>query len=100
MIKVAPAFFYFLEADRGSVCCECHVCNQEAAGAPSSDTEVSCLPTGHQFRNPEKTAHPALHLYPHIHGQMHTIPHLTPPLIHPSLYTASTYAQNKVNLPK
>ncbi|XP_066480945.1 protein FAM193A isoform X2 [Tiliqua scincoides] len=83
------------QADRGSACCECHVCNQEVTGTSSSDTNVSCLPTGHQFRNPEKPAHPALHLYPHIHGQMHTIPHLTPPLIHPSLYTASTYTQNK-----
>ncbi|XP_053098879.1 protein FAM193A isoform X2 [Hemicordylus capensis] len=85
------------QADQASVCCECHVCNQGSPDASSSDTEMSCLPPGHQFRNPENPAHPALHLYPHIHGQipLHTIPHLPPPLIHPSLYTASTFAQNK-----
>ncbi|XP_033010048.1 protein FAM193A isoform X2 [Lacerta agilis] len=83
--------------DQEPACCECHVCKQEISGPSSSDTEVKCLPAGHQFRMPEKPAHPALHLYPHIHGQipLHTIPHLPPPLIHPSLYTASPFAQNK-----
>ncbi|XP_061443230.1 protein FAM193A isoform X2 [Rhineura floridana] len=85
------------QADQGPVCCECHICTQEASGSSSSDTEVRCLPAGHRFRIPEKPAHPALHLYPHIHGQipLHTIPHISPPLIHPSLYTASPFAQNK-----
>ncbi|XP_033010055.1 protein FAM193A isoform X6 [Lacerta agilis] len=85
------------QIDQEPACCECHVCKQEISGPSSSDTEVKCLPAGHQFRMPEKPAHPALHLYPHIHGQipLHTIPHLPPPLIHPSLYTASPFAQNK-----
>ncbi|XP_077166859.1 protein FAM193A isoform X2 [Paroedura picta] len=80
------------QADQGSICCECHVCKQEA-----SDAETRCLPAGHQFRIPENPAHPALHLYPHIHGQipLHTLPHLPPPLIHPSLYTASSSTQSK-----
>ncbi|XP_062986210.1 protein FAM193A isoform X2 [Elgaria multicarinata webbii] len=85
------------QTDQGTACCECHVCKQDVPGPSASDTEVRSLPTGHQFRIPEKPAHPALHLYPHIHGQipLHTIPHLPPPLIHPSLYTASPFAQNK-----
>ncbi|XP_054840594.1 protein FAM193A isoform X2 [Eublepharis macularius] len=80
------------QADQGSICCECHACKQEA-----SDAETRCLPAGHQFRIPENSAHPALHLYPHIHGQtpLHTLPHLPPPLIHPSLYTASSSSQSK-----
>ncbi|XP_048371600.1 protein FAM193A isoform X2 [Sphaerodactylus townsendi] len=80
------------QADQGSICCECHVCKQEA-----SDAETRCLPAGHQFRIPENPTHPALHLYPHIHGQipLHTLPHLPPPLFHPSLYTASSSAQSK-----
>nr|XP_034959243.1 protein FAM193A isoform X5 [Zootoca vivipara] len=88
------------QMDQEPACCECHVCKQEISGPSSSDTEVKCLPGGHQFRMPEKPAHPALHLYPHIHGQMplHTIPHLPPPLIHPSLYTASPFAQNKAQV--
>ncbi|XP_015274388.1 PREDICTED: protein FAM193A-like, partial [Gekko japonicus] len=80
------------QADQGSICCECHVCKQEA-----SDAETRCLPAGHQFRIPENPAHPALHLYPHIHGQipLHTLPHLPPPLLHPSLYAASSSTQSK-----
>ncbi|XP_066429139.1 protein FAM193A isoform X3 [Eleutherodactylus coqui] len=76
--------------------CECHVCKQEASGLSPSALVAGRLPTGHQFVNPDKPAHPALHLYPHIHGHLplHTIPHLPRPLIHPTLY-ASPFAHNK-----
>nr|DBA29372.1 TPA: hypothetical protein GDO54_009603 [Pyxicephalus adspersus] len=77
--------------------CECHVCKQEASGLSPSALVAGRLPTGHQFINPDKPAHPALHLYPHIHGHLplHTIPHLPRPLIHPTLYAASPFAHNK-----
>ncbi|XP_071982293.1 protein FAM193A isoform X2 [Engystomops pustulosus] len=76
--------------------CECHVCKQEASGLSPSALVPGRLPSGHQFVNPDKPAHPALHLYPHIHGHLplHTIPHLPRPLIHPTLYT-SPFAHNK-----
>ncbi|XP_053314186.1 protein FAM193A isoform X2 [Spea bombifrons] len=77
--------------------CECHVCKQEASGLSPSALVGGRLPPGHQFINPEKPAHPALHLYPHIHGHLplHTIPHMPRPLIHPTLYAASPFAHNK-----
>ncbi|XP_051822271.1 protein FAM193A isoform X3 [Antechinus flavipes] len=77
--------------------CECHVCKQEASGLTASALAAGRLPAGHQFMNPEKPAHPALHLYPHIHGHLplHTIPHLPRPLIHPTLYTASPFTHSK-----
>ncbi|KAG8453412.1 hypothetical protein GDO86_000152 [Hymenochirus boettgeri] len=77
--------------------CECHVCKQEASGLSPSSLVPGRLPAGHQFMNPEKPSHPALHLYPHIHGHLplHTIPHLPRPLIHPTLYAASPFTHNK-----
>ncbi|XP_068131988.1 protein FAM193A isoform X2 [Hyperolius riggenbachi] len=77
--------------------CECHACKQEVSGMSPSALVAGRLPTGHQFINPDKPAHPALHLYPHIHGHLplHTIPHLPRPLIHPTLYAASPFAHNK-----
>ncbi|XP_073504735.1 protein FAM193A isoform X1 [Phyllobates terribilis] len=76
--------------------CECHVCKQEASGLSPSALVAGRLPSGHQFVNPDKPPHPALHLYPHIHGHLplHTIPHLPRPLIHPTLY-ASPFAHSK-----
>uniref|UniRef100_A0A3P9JBW8 Family with sequence similarity 193 member A n=1 Tax=Oryzias latipes TaxID=8090 RepID=A0A3P9JBW8_ORYLA len=77
--------------------CECHVCNQD----PSPLDSASCLPpsrlhaipppaVGHQFFPDGKTApaHPALHLYPHIHGHM-PLHNFSRPLIHPTLYPSS-----------
>ncbi|XP_018418782.1 PREDICTED: protein FAM193A [Nanorana parkeri] len=77
--------------------CECHVCKQEASGLSPSALVAGRLPTGHQFINSDKPAHPALHLYPHIHGHLplHSIPHLPRPLIHPTLYAASPFAHSK-----
>uniref|UniRef100_A0A8D2L8H4 Family with sequence similarity 193 member A n=1 Tax=Varanus komodoensis TaxID=61221 RepID=A0A8D2L8H4_VARKO len=91
------ASYSALQANLGPACCECHACSQEAPGSSSPGPEVRSLPAGHQYGIPEKPAHPALHLYPHIHGQRpaHAVPHVPPPLLHPSLYTASPFAQNK-----
>uniref|UniRef100_H3C5P1 Family with sequence similarity 193 member A n=1 Tax=Tetraodon nigroviridis TaxID=99883 RepID=H3C5P1_TETNG len=61
--------------------CECHVCNQDPSCTNLGST--TCLPpsrlhtappptVGHQFFTDSKTppTHPALHLYPHIHGHL------------------------------
>ncbi|XP_038255369.1 protein FAM193A isoform X3 [Dermochelys coriacea] len=92
-----PPSYPSQQADQGPNTCECHVCKQEASGVTASALAAGRLPAGHQFVNPEKPAHPALHLYPHIHGHvpLHTIPHLPRPLIHPTLYTASPFTHNK-----
>ncbi|XP_037754127.1 protein FAM193A isoform X3 [Chelonia mydas] len=92
-----PPSYPSQQADQGPNTCECHVCKQEASGLTASALAAGRLPAGHQFVNPEKPAHPALHLYPHIHGHvpLHTIPHLPRPLIHPTLYTASPFTHNK-----
>nr|XP_060630101.1 protein FAM193A isoform X1 [Anolis sagrei ordinatus] len=87
------------QANQVPTCCECHICKQETIGLSSSDTEQKCLPAGHQFKIPEKSVHPGLHLYPHIHGQipLPTVPHLSPTL-HTSFYTSQPLAQNKALL--
>ncbi|XP_030046979.1 protein FAM193A isoform X2 [Microcaecilia unicolor] len=97
VIGSPPPSYPSQQAEQSPNTCECHVCKQEASGLTPSALAAGRLPVGHQFMNPEKPAHPALHLYPHIHGHvpLHTIPHLPRPLIHPNLYTASPFAHNK-----
>ncbi|XP_069488207.1 protein FAM193A isoform X2 [Ambystoma mexicanum] len=92
-----PPSYPSQQADQNPHVCECHVCKQETSGLPPSPLVAGRFPTGHQFMNPEKPPHPALHLYPHIHGHLplHTVPHLPRPIIHPSLYTASSFTHNK-----
>uniref|UniRef100_A0A671XHD3 Family with sequence similarity 193 member A n=1 Tax=Sparus aurata TaxID=8175 RepID=A0A671XHD3_SPAAU len=89
--------------------CECHVCNQD----PSSSTlgPATCLPpsrlhaappptAGHQFFTDSKTppAHPALHLYPHIHGHL-PLHNFSRPLLHPTLYPPSPPLTHNKPLP-
>ncbi|KAF4013211.1 hypothetical protein G4228_004501 [Cervus hanglu yarkandensis] len=85
------------QAEQAPNTCECHVCKQEASGLTPSAMTAGTLPPGHQFLSPEKPAHPALHLYPHIHGHvpLHAVPHLPRPLIHPTLYTAPPFTHSK-----
>ncbi|KAM4708119.1 protein FAM193A [Discoglossus pictus] len=92
-----PPSYLGPQVDQVPNSCECHVCKQEASGLSPSALVAGRLPAGHQFINPEKPAHPALHLYPHIHGHLplHTISHLPRPLIHPTLYAASPFSHNK-----
>nr|XP_033806507.1 protein FAM193A isoform X3 [Geotrypetes seraphini] len=92
-----PPSYPSQQAEQSPNTCECHVCKQEVSGLTPSALAAGRLPAGHQFMNPEKPAHPALHLYPHIHGHvpLHTIPHLPRPLIHPNLYSTSPFAHNK-----
>lgn len=91
--------FFFFQAEPAPDTCECHVCKQEASGLPVSAMTAGALPPGHQFMSPEKPTHPALHLYPHIHGHvpLHAVPHLPRPLIHPTLYTAPPFTHSKVS---
>lgn len=89
--------------------CECHVCAHDEGSTAIGP--ASCLPpsrlhtlppppppaVGHQFFTDTKTppTHPALHLYPHIHGHLplHNFPR---PLLHPTMYPPSPpLAHNK-----
>lgn len=92
-----PPSYPAQQAEQAANTCECHVCKQEASGLPLSAMTAGALPPGHQFLSPEKPTHPALHLYPHIHGHMplHTVPHLPRPLVHPTLYAAPPFAPSK-----
>ncbi|XP_042198961.1 protein FAM193A isoform X3 [Callorhinchus milii] len=86
-----PPSYPSQQADQVQNICECHVCKQEASGLNTSVLAAGRLPSGHQFLPTEKPSHPALHLYPHIHGHLplHTIPHLPRPLLHPTLYATT-----------
>ncbi|XP_044930812.1 protein FAM193A isoform X3 [Mustela putorius furo] len=92
-----PPSYPTQQAEQAANTCECHVCKQEASGLTASAMTAGALPPGHQFLSPEKPTHPALHLYPHIHGHvpLHAVPHLPRPLIHPTLYTAPPFAHSK-----
>ncbi|XP_007951686.1 protein FAM193A [Orycteropus afer afer] len=92
-----PPSYPTQQAEQAQNTCECHVCKQEASGLTASATTAGAFPPGHQFLSPEKPTHPALHLYPHIHGHvpLHTIPHLPRPLIHPTLYAAPPFTHSK-----
>nr|XP_055182124.1 protein FAM193A isoform X2 [Nyctereutes procyonoides] len=92
-----PPSYPTQQAEQAPNTCECHVCKQEASGLTASAMTAGALPPGHQFMSPEKPTHPALHLYPHIHGHvpLHAVPHLPRPLIHPTLYTAPPFTHSK-----
>ncbi|XP_075800006.1 protein FAM193A isoform X3 [Microtus pennsylvanicus] len=96
-VDTPPPSYPAQQAEQTPNTCECHVCKQEASGLPASAMTAGALPPGHQFLSPEKPTHPALHLYPHIHGHvpLHTVPHLPRPLIHPTLYTAPPFTHSK-----
>ncbi|XP_013208779.2 protein FAM193A isoform X4 [Microtus ochrogaster] len=96
-VDTPPPSYPAQQAEQTPNTCECHVCKQEASGLPASAMTAGALPPGHQFLSPEKPTHPALHLYPHIHGHvpLHTVPHLPRPLIHPTLYTATPFTHSK-----
>jgi len=83
--------------------CECHVCIQGTGDGSTSSLSSTCLPTsrlhtgGHQFFSEKTAAHPALHLYPHIHGHLplHNLSHLPRPLL-PTLYSTPPLTHSKV----
>ncbi|XP_028260342.1 protein FAM193A isoform X2 [Parambassis ranga] len=93
-----PPSYNHQQVEQVQHACECHVCNQD----PSSSTlgPATCLPpsrlhappptVGHQFFTDSKNppTHPALHLYPHIHGHL-PLHNFSRPLLHPTLYPPS-----------
>lgn len=108
--RVSNLYYPHPQAEQVQHACECHVCNQD----PSSSTlgPATCLPpsrlhaappppaVGHQFFTDSKTppAHPALHLYPHIHGHL-PLHNFSRPLLHPTLYPPSPpLTHNKVRI--
>ncbi|KAK3573132.1 hypothetical protein QTP86_014127 [Hemibagrus guttatus] len=82
--------------------CECHVCNQGSMDGGTAGLGTVALPprhlhtAPHQFFTDKSPAHPALHLYPHIHGHlpMHNLPHLPRPLL-PTLYSSPPLTHSK-----
>ncbi|KAF7710084.1 protein FAM193A [Silurus meridionalis] len=82
--------------------CECHVCNQSSMDGGTAGLGTAALPPRHlhtpphQFFTDKSPAHPALHLYPHIHGHlpMHNLPHLPRPLL-PTLYSSPPLTHSK-----
>uniref|UniRef100_A0AAR2KHR5 FAM193 C-terminal domain-containing protein n=1 Tax=Pygocentrus nattereri TaxID=42514 RepID=A0AAR2KHR5_PYGNA len=82
--------------------CECHVCNQGSGDGSAGGLGTPALPAGrlhtgtHQFFTEKTAAHPALHLYPHIHGHLplHNLSHLPRPLL-PTLYSSPSLTHNK-----
>ncbi|KAI7811523.1 protein FAM193A isoform X2 [Triplophysa rosa] len=82
--------------------CECHMCNQGSGDSSPSGLGSNCLPTsrlhagGHQFFSDKTATHPALHLYPHIHGHLplHNLSHLPRPLL-PTLYSPPPLTHSK-----
>ncbi|XP_058496559.1 protein FAM193A isoform X1 [Solea solea] len=104
-----PPMYNHQQVEQVQHACECHVCNQD----PSSSTLglATCLPpsrlhappppaVGHQFFTDTKTppAHPALHLYPHIHGHL-PLHNFSRPLLHPTLYPPSPPLTHSKPLP-
>ncbi|KAK1174869.1 protein FAM193A-like isoform X2 [Acipenser oxyrinchus oxyrinchus] len=91
-----PPSYPTQQVDQVQHACECHVCKQEAAGLNAAALSLGRHPSGHQFLT-KKTSHPALHLYPHIHGHLplHNISHLPRPLLHPTLYSSPPFSHNK-----
>ncbi|XP_054995191.1 protein FAM193A isoform X2 [Sorex araneus] len=92
-----PPAYPTQQAEQAPNPCECYVCKQEASGLTAAAVTAGALPPGHQFLSPEKPTHPALHLYPHIHGHvpLHAVPHLPRPLLHPTLYAAPPFTHSK-----
>ncbi|XP_029949041.1 protein FAM193A isoform X2 [Salarias fasciatus] len=94
-----PPSYTHQQTEQVQHACECHVCNQDPGS--SALGPATCLPpsrlhaapppaVGHQFFTDSKTppAHPALHLYPHIHGHL-PLHNFSRPLLHPTLYPPS-----------
>uniref|UniRef100_A0A3P8V0R3 Family with sequence similarity 193 member A n=1 Tax=Cynoglossus semilaevis TaxID=244447 RepID=A0A3P8V0R3_CYNSE len=105
-----PPAYNHQQVEQAQHACECHVCNQDPS--PSTLGLATCLPpgrlhaapppsaVGHQFFTDPKTppAHPALHLYPHIHGHL-PLHNFSRPLLHPTLYPPSPPLTHSKPLP-
>nr|XP_020469970.1 protein FAM193A isoform X2 [Monopterus albus] len=91
-----PPSYSHQQVEQVQHACECHVCNQDPVSStlgPATRLPPSRLHAtppsvvGHQFFTDSKTppAHPALHLFPHIHGHL-PLHNFSRPLLHPTLY--------------
>ncbi|XP_016402026.1 protein FAM193A-like isoform X1 [Sinocyclocheilus rhinocerous] len=97
-----PPSYPYSQVDQVQHQCECHVCNQGNGGGSASGMNSTSLPTtrlhagGHHFFSEKTAAHPALHLYPHIHGHLplHNLSHLPRPLL-PTLYSTPPLTHSK-----
>ncbi|XP_064201251.1 protein FAM193A-like isoform X1 [Anguilla rostrata] len=91
-----PPSYPTQQAEQVPHACECHACKQDACGVAPPVLSGGRPPLSQQFL-PEKTAHPALHLYPHIHGHLplQNMAHLPRPLLHPSLYPGPAFPHSK-----
>uniref|UniRef100_A0A3P9MS54 Family with sequence similarity 193 member A n=1 Tax=Poecilia reticulata TaxID=8081 RepID=A0A3P9MS54_POERE len=75
-----PPSYSHQQVEQVQHACECHVCNQDpnpSAPGPTFFPDSKAPP-----------AHPALHLYPHIHGHL-PLQNFSRPLLHPTLYPPS-----------
>ncbi|XP_028304055.1 protein FAM193A isoform X3 [Gouania willdenowi] len=98
-----PPSYNHQQAEQIPHACECHVCNKDpsASSLPSSKLHTTPPPTiGHQFFTDSKapSTHPALHLYPHIHGHL-PLHNFSRPLLHPTLYPPSPPLTHNKPLP-
>ncbi|XP_075889968.1 protein FAM193A isoform X1 [Nelusetta ayraudi] len=106
-----PPSYSHQQVEQVQHACECHVCNQDPGSTATTLGPATCLPpsrlhaahpptVGPQFFTDSKTppAHPALHLYPHIHGHL-PLHNFSRPLLHPTLYPPSTPLTHSKPLP-
>ncbi|XP_026133078.1 protein FAM193A-like isoform X2 [Carassius auratus] len=92
-----PPSYPHSQVDQVQHPCECHVCNQGNGDSSASSLNSTRLHAGgHQFFSEKTAAHPALHLYPHIHGHLplHNLSHLPRPLL-PTLYSTPPLTHSK-----
>uniref|UniRef100_A0A8C9S7M5 Family with sequence similarity 193 member A n=1 Tax=Scleropages formosus TaxID=113540 RepID=A0A8C9S7M5_SCLFO len=87
------------QAERLQHPCECHVCKQEVPGPTGTAGSLSGRLHANPHFFPENTSHPALHLYPHIHGKLplHSAGHLPRPLLCPTAFPNTSFAHSKVS---
>ncbi|XP_059408489.1 protein FAM193A-like isoform X2 [Carassius carassius] len=92
-----PPSYPHSQVDQVQHPCECHVCNQGIGDSSASSLNSTRLHAGgHQFFSEKTAVHPALHLYPHIHGHLplHNLSHLPRPLL-PTLYSTPPLTHSK-----
>ncbi|XP_067106902.1 protein FAM193A isoform X1 [Osmerus mordax] len=105
-----PPSYHHHQMEQIQHACECHVCYQDSSssalghpGAPLPPSRLHGAPAPHFFTSDAKAppSHPALQLYPHIHGHLplHTLSHLPRPLLHPTLYPPSPPLSHNKPLP-
>ncbi|MFT7815207.1 protein FAM193A-like [Arapaima gigas] len=96
--RIKPASYLSQQAEQLQRACECHVCKQEVPGpAGMVGSPASRLHASPPFFA-ENASHPALHLYPHIHGQLplHNVSHFPRPPLRPPVFPSAAFAHTKI----